>query len=226
MTQEELAQTQPQNGSDIWVAIGVVAFLGLGAGATYWMTRNDVALNTTPTQPIKGLAMNREISPTPNAQNTDGTPKLPELISSETNGEYMSVGFDTLASYFYQIPDLEDTPEIMADPKFKNQIPQPIKELDGKRVGVKGYMLATSQFQGGIKTFMLVRNQDICCLRRAPRMNEWMSVAMKDNKTARLVSDQPVTVFGILHVGEHIEKGTVLNVYRLDAEEVAGPLDL
>jgi len=74
--------------------------------------------------------------------------------------------------------------------------------------------------------FLLVKDQSLCCFGRMPRMNEWVSVKMKAGKSARVIQDQPVTVFGSLDVGELIDSGEVQSIYRIESEDVAGPLDL
>jgi hypothetical protein len=135
------------------------------------------------------------------------------------------VTFDTLASFFYMIPDADELQGAGSSGRG-DQIPAPIRELDGKKVAVQGFMMPLKNEKGGCREFLLVRDQGICCYRRTPRMNEWVAVKMNGGKLARLVTDRPVTVFGILGVGEKIENGTVMNVYRLAAEDIGGPLDL
>jgi hypothetical protein len=226
MAQEQTAQAQG-SGSDLWVAAGVVICLGLGAGMTYWLTSEPAqppAAQAT-ASPLKGTSMRAktpETSPAPPpavASTGDSSAAPGEITHGDT--DYASVPFDMLAGYYYVIPDM-DKP----DAKIKDQIPQPIKDYDGKKVAVRGFMVPVTQERGSVRTFLLVRDQSLCCYGRMPRMNEWVSVQMKDNKPTRFIGDQTVTVFGTIHVGEMIEKGVVLSVYRMDAEEVAGPLDL
>jgi hypothetical protein len=212
-----------RSGSDLWVAAGVVLFLGIGASMTYWLTSTAPA--PQPTGPVQGALMN---APVPDGKPglTGDAAKAPGVpaIETATDVEFPKVTFETLSSYYYAIPDMEDVTQDKS--KMKDQIPQPIKELNGKKVAVQGFMMPIKQEKGGVRTFLLVRDQSICCFGRTPRMNEWVSVKMNGDKTARFIGDQPVTVFGVLQVGEHIEKGVVLSVYRLDADDVAGPLDL
>jgi hypothetical protein len=207
----------------------VVICLGLGAGMTYWLTSDaPQPASQVPVAVLKGDRMDAKTTPAKSASTSDAsTPAIPAQPTEISHGDsdYLNISFDVLAGYFYNIPDLED-PKIKDDPKFKDQIPAPIKEYDGKKVAVRGFMVPVQQERGAVKTFLLVRDQSLCCFGRMPRMNEWVSVSMKDNKPTRFIGDQTITVFGTIHVGEMIEKGVVLSVYRLDAEEVAGPLDL
>jgi hypothetical protein len=226
MAQEQIVEARG-SGSDLWVAAGVVVCLGLGAGLTYWLTSESTApvSSQAPVATIKGQSMRAKPEeskvsvPAPAASATADKAAPTEITHGDS--EYSSVSFDVLAGYFYIIPDLEKP-----DSAPKDQIPKPIKDYDGKKMAVRGFMVPVTQERGGVKTFLLVRDQSLCCFGRMPRMNEWVSVQMKDNKPTRFIGDQTVTVFGTLHVGELIEKGVVLSVYRLDADEVAGPLDL
>src|SRR5207237_9617512 len=126
--------------------------------------------------------------------------------------------FGTLSSYYYEIPTLDD-PALKAPPK--DQIPEPIKTLNGKKVAIQGFMVPTDLKNGKTTKFLLVKDQSLCCFGRMPRMNEWVSVKMKPGKAARVIQDQPVTVFGNIEVGEDIDKDEVLSIYRVDSEDVA-----
>lgn len=80
---------------------------------------------------------------------------------------------------------------------------------------------------GKTTRFLLVRDQSLCCnFGRQPRMNELITVRMSAGKDTRVIMDQPVTVFGVLSAGELIENGEVMSLYRLEGDDVAGPLDL
>jgi len=223
MAQEQVVPVE-RTGSDMWVAVGVVVCLALGAGVTYWLTSEAPSAEPVATVQRKGAVMGAAKPKDPAVETKTATPVEPTTVTTD-DGDYLSVSFETLSSYLYLIPDLDDPVLKTEGARPKDQIPQPIKELNGKRVAIRGFMVPNGQESGGVKSFMLVRDQSVCCYGRIPRMNEWISVAMEGKKTTRLIKDQPVTVYGVLHVGELIEKGVVLSVYRFDAHDVAGPLD-
>jgi len=223
MSQDQTISAQ-QGGSDLWVAVGVVVCLGLGAGVTYWLTSESHAPVSSASVALKGAVMGEVRAPALATQVKDPALAAEPAVISNAEGEFLTVSFETLASFLYLIPDM-DEPLMALEKRPADQIPVPIKELDGKRVAVKGFMVPDGQDSGKIKTFMLVRDQTVCCYGRIPRMNEWISVAMKAGKNTNLIKDQAVTVFGTLHVGEVKERGVVLSVYRFDADDVAGPLD-
>jgi len=222
---------------DIWIAIGVVFCLALGASLTYF-------LSATPAQPrpkvvsnVQGDLIDAPVNPSAGATaiSPDQKTAAPGAAAPATTGDFLNVTFDSLSSYHYEIPNLDGTaktPDLKtvggdkSTPAVKDQIPAPIRAFSGKKVAVQGFMVPMKIEKGATKSFLLVKDQSLCCYGRMPRMNEWISVKMSGEKSAKFISDQPVTVFGKLDVGEEIEKGEVLSVYRLEAEDVAGPLDL
>jgi len=224
--------------SDIWIAAGVVVCLALGASLTYWLSKaGGPPRRTVNASSIQGVLL-KEARPTETAgAAAAGNPatapaNLAAPVSS--NPDFLSVTFDTLSGFFYEIPNLSETPEVKpaadapasAKTQKKEQIPAPIKSLGGKKVAVQGFMVPIRIEKGATKSFLLVKDQSLCCYGRMPRMNEWISVKMSGDKSAKFIGDQPVTVFGKLDVGEEIEKGEVLSIYRMEAEDIAGPLDL
>ena len=107
-----------------------------------------------------------------------------------------------------------------------DQIPQPIKDLNTKKIALQGFMVPIDLKNGKSTKFLLVKDQSLCCFGRMPRMNEWISVRMKSGSTVRVFTDRPVSVLGTLTVCEQIENGEVISLYRMEADDVAGPLDL
>jgi hypothetical protein len=217
--------------SDIWIAVGVVFFLGLGASATYLLSSPEPK-RPVATAPVKGERIDAAapVAASPDKK-SDGAGTPAKVIQAAPNGgtDFATVTFDTLGSYYYEIPNLEA--QAKADPKTtpkppKEQIPAPIKSLTGKKIAVQGFMVPIKIEKGATKSFLLVKDQSLCCYGRMPRMNEWISVKMSEGKAAKFIGDQPVTVFGKIDVGEEIDKGEVLSIYRMEAEDVAGPLDL
>ena len=53
--------------------------------------------------------------------------------------------------------------------------------------------------------------------------HEWVSVKMAD-KGVKPLMDQPVTLFGTLHVGEMRENGFLVGIYRMDGERLGEPV--
>ena len=205
-----------RSGTDLWIVVGVVACLGLGASATYWLS----SVPTEAPAQKKSLTLQGDpinSNPVNASQATAATAPAPKADDG-----YPTVTFNTLGSFYYEIPNLDKARK----EKPKEQIPQPIKNLNGKKVAVQGFMVPVKLEKGATKSFLLVKDQSLCCFGRIPRMNEWVSVKMTGDKAAKFIGDQPVTVCGKIEVGEEIDQGEVLSIYRIEADDVAGPLDL
>jgi hypothetical protein len=144
------------------------------------------------------------------------------------DGDYLTVGFDKLAGFEYEMPDETNVSATNAppgEPVAREQIPTDIKALNAKRVALKGFMLPL-KVEGGLITELLVmRDQSMCCFGTVPKINEWVSVKMV-GKGVKPIMDQAVTIYGALKVGEMYESGYLVGIYALDGERMSGPLDL
>lgn len=211
--------------NDIFVAFGVVVCLALGASLTYYLNSAGTPKKRVRSGPVQGELLTASVS----KASTDTGKAAPVAAAASTNPDFLSVGFDTLAGYYYELPSNDGETIKLNDPQLaqpKEQIPAPIKALSSKKVAVQGFMVPVKIEKGATKQFLLVKDQSLCCFGRVPRMNEWVSVKMSGNRSTKFIGDQPVTVFGTISVGEEIEKGEVLSIYRMEADDVAGPLDL
>ncbi len=132
-----------------------------------------------------------------------------------------AISFQTLGGFNYVVPlPPEGAKPEDAPPVPKNQIPETIKRLDGKQVAIRGFMVPTVFENDGVRSFILVRDQALCCFGVMPKMNEWLDVRMKDDRKAEFFPDRPITVVGKLEVGEQYEGNIVLSVYRMEAATV------
>ena len=134
----------------------------------------------------------------------------------------MKVTFAALGSFPYEIPDRDVI--LQSDEPWKapvDQIPDEIKALDRAKVVLVGFMVPIDvDRRGRIKSFALTMNQQFCCFGVPPAMNEWVMVEMAEGETAEYVSDLPIAVFGEFKVGEEIEDGYIMSVYRMAGNDV------
>ena len=151
----------PNKSSDIMIAVGAILCIALGASMTYWMTHKTPAA-------------------APGAVASAGPVKAAE------SADFLPVTFTTLSSYYYELPALDEK----ATKSTKDQIPQPIKDLNTKKIALQGFMVPIDLKNGKSTKFLLVKDQSLCCFGRMPRMNEWVSVHMKPGKAARVIQDQ------------------------------------
>jgi hypothetical protein len=224
-----------------------LAYLGLAIGAAVGIAMFALALFVvpigSPSQMVKAQMVHKKV--TESALKTNTMPTPPAVASSlrltgpptrEANAPtasaqaaarpaYLSVGFDQLSGFPFEVTDqMVDAPTNAAAASLKTlaQIPDGIKALNDKEVAVKGYMLPMNYRAGLASDFLILRNQSLCCYGVLPRITEWVSVRMV-GKGVKPIMDQPVTVCGTFHVGDVREHGSLVGIYRLDAEELLGP---
>ena len=151
----------------------------------------------------------------------------PAAPAEEKIDGYLVMGFDKLGAYNYEIADESNGPatnQTASATQKQDQIPASVRALDNKEVALKGFLLPL-KVDGGLVTELLVmRDQSMCCYGTVPRINEWVSVKMT-GKGVRPVMDQPVTLFGRLHVGEMRENGYLVGLYALDGEKMSVPME-
>ena len=59
----------------------------------------------------------------------------------------------------------------------------------------------------------------MCCYGTTPKITEWVTVKMND-KGVKPIMDQPVTLFGKLHVGETRENGYLVGIYEMVGDKM------
>lgn len=138
------------------------------------------------------------------------------------DGKFFKVTFAALGNYPYEVPD-PDVIRQSDDPTKPpvEQIPDELKALNKKNIVLIGFMVPIDvDRKGRIKSFALTQNQMFCCFGVPPAMNEWVMVDMPEGKTAEYYSDLPVAVYGTMQVGEEIDEGYVISIYRMTGLEV------
>jgi hypothetical protein len=138
----------------------------------------------------------------------EATSGAPEMVDG-----YLKVGFDRLASF----PFVGDCATVSVAVS-EAQIPAAIKQLNGRKVVVTGFMLPVKMDDKEALTteFLLLKSQLLCCYGVAPQANEWIVVEMP--KGTKALKDVPVSFRGTLHVGAMFESGYLTGIYSLDGE--------
>lgn len=136
---------------------------------------------------------------------------------------YVEVGFEKLAGFDFPLTDslVKGTAQNTALPTAPGQIPDDVRKLDGERAGIRGFLLPVKMDNGRVVEFLLMRDRSFCCYGAPPRINQWITVRMK-NQGVKPVMDQAITVYGTLHVGEMRENGQLVGIYALDGDRVTG----
>ena len=107
----------------------------------------------------------------------------------------------------------------VGEPFRREMLPPKIEALKDQRIRIRGFILPTPQ-KRGIKTFVLVRDNQECCFGPGAALYDCILVEMQAGKSAEF-SIQPVTVEGTFDLQEvRGPDGMHLAIYHLAAESV------
>jgi hypothetical protein len=140
------------------------------------------------------------------------------------SGGYLQVGFDKLAGFPLRLHwVLVDPVRIKGVQSMMGDVPPDIKSLDQSKIAVRGFMLPLKLEDGKVTEFFLLRTQARCCYGLPIQMNELLTVHMA-RPGVKSIMDQPVTIYGRLHVSEsHDDTGALTSIYTLDGEKMDEP---
>lgn len=93
-----------------------------------------------------------------------------------------------------------------------------VKALEGSKIFIKGYMYPTRQTQG-IKTFIMVKDNQQCCFGGQPKLNDMMLIDMQEGKESDYI-DGLVAVAGIFHAKSPSEGGQLRPVYEIEGMQL------
>lgn len=99
-------------------------------------------------------------------------------------------------------------------------LPPEVRALDDQRVELSGYIVPLDVEAGRIQSFLLVRDQMLCCFGKMPALNEWVFVEFPRGSGLELQVDRPLQVSGRFRAREEREEGVVMSLYRMRAEKV------
>jgi hypothetical protein len=144
------------------------------------------------------------------------------------DGVHLKVPFGAIASFDYEVADPAKL-RAAKDPKalLGDQVPAKIKALNGKPVLLVGFMVPIDvDRKGNVTSFALTQNQSFCCYGIPPGLTQLVVVQMEAGKVAPYSYDVPVAVYGTMKVGEDIDDGYILSLYRVTATEVVDVREL
>jgi hypothetical protein len=98
-------------------------------------------------------------------------------------------------------------------PDAPERLPKWLKELDGKRIRVRGFMYPPFQ-DTDIRGFVLARDNQICCFGRTPKEYDLVDVFLRKGKTTHYIQNRPFDVVGVFRIKSEIEKYTAM--YELE----------
>ena len=93
------------------------------------------------------------------------------------------------------------------------RLPKWLKELDGKRIRVRGFMFPPFQ-DTDIRGFVLARDNQICCFGRTPKEYDLVDTFLRKGVTTHYIQNRPFDVVGVFRIKSEIEKYTAM--YELE----------
>ncbi len=93
------------------------------------------------------------------------------------------------------------------------RLPKWLKELDGKRIRVRGFMFPPFQ-DTDIRGFVLARDNQICCFGRTPKEYDLVETFLRKGVTTHYIQNRPFDVVGVFRIKSEIEKYTAM--YELE----------
>lgn len=141
----------------------------------------------------------------------------PAKPAAKAGSAYRAVPWADLASFKYE-PSVH--PKRKAPPK-PVKIPESVACLNGQSVQLAGYMIPVDVDGHKVLAFVLVKDQQACCYGRSPAMNEFVFVRLHKGMDLDLQMDVPIQVTGNFEVGEDIQEGAVISLYRMVADSVS-----
>lgn len=100
-------------------------------------------------------------------------------------------------------------------PDAVDHFPQWLKDLDGKRVRLRGFMYPTF-VASGITDFWMARDNGICCFVKQPKIYDMFSVLLADGETTDYIENKPFDVEGIFRIVPEVEDGELYELYRIE----------
>jgi hypothetical protein len=139
----------------------------------------------------------------------------PKSGGRQHTGTYSAIEFDAPAGYERLRWDLLGGFEYVDHMK----LPEAVTALDGKKVCIAGYMITLGEVED-IREFLIVESGWSCCFGVPPDVNQVIEVRIPKDKPGVEFTTTPIAVSGVLDVGEEVEDGFVISVYRIKADLV------
>ena len=95
------------------------------------------------------------------------------------------------------------------------KVPDYVRKLDGKVIGIAGYMVPTDMMKTDVSQFLLVNMNDNCCFGGVPKVTEFIFAELKD--TTAKYTNFPIAVVGTFSISTD---GQEKVLYRMKVEKV------
>lgn len=96
-------------------------------------------------------------------------------------------------------------------PNARELMPGWLRELDGKRIRIRGFMIPPFSATG-VRAFTLARDTNECCFGPNPTPYLLMDVFLRKGAETDYIDLRPFDVVGVFHIGEEIEPGYLYSI--------------
>jgi hypothetical protein len=100
-------------------------------------------------------------------------------------------------------------------PDAPNLMPKWLKDLDGRRIRIRGFMYPPYE-ETGLTWFILARDNQICCFGRDPKIYDVFTVQLRKGVTTDYIQGRPFDVVGVFHIRPVVEDGKIYDIYAID----------
>lgn len=150
--------------------------------------------------------------PPANIPDTPLEPREMELLiptrDFQKEGGALRVSFDDID--LLKVLNAEPVPVDVVD-----HFPGWLKELDGKEIRLRGWMFPPP-IESGLPAFLFVRDNQICCFGRKPKVYDKLGVKMKEGSTASYIQGRPFDVIGRLVFKPRVINGELDFLYLIE----------
>lgn len=100
--------------------------------------------------------------------------------------------------------------------------PQWLKDLDGQRIRLRGFMYPTF-VATGITNFGLARDNGICCFVKQPKIYDMIEVSLAENESTDYIEGKPFDVEGTFRIDPEADDTELFQLYRIEDAKVLKP---
>ena len=155
------------------------------------------------------------------AQNRQGAGVLK---IKKNNIEYEALALNRLF-FNYQPPmDVEHPDGTVTRGSGKHmKIPKEILALNGQKVAIKSFVMPLEYDGKTVKTFLMADELVTCLFCAMLGYDRWMSASSVDPRGFPVTDEQleyPFTVYGTLEVGEELQDGQLVSLYRIKVDSL------
>lgn len=176
---------------------------------------NTLTTSTIPPSKVEATQGNpSNVASVPDKPEVLLEPRIPRLLiphksfRPEGPEQALRVTFDDID--LLKVLNMEPVPENAIE-----MFPDWLRELNGKKVRIRGFMFPTLT-QTGITYFQHVRDNEICCFGRTPKVYDRISTLMQAGKSTHYIQGRPYDVIGILRFDPVYDEGEWLQLFVLE----------